>query len=160
IIGEKASRVNYIILDVDGVLTDGSLILGTGGQEFKVFNSRDGLGIVKAIKKGLIFFIISGRSSEAVSKRAEELSITGVYQEVEDKLALYKMLKKKWDFVDEEAACIGDDLNDLPLLQRVGLSFTVADGVKEVKQNVDVILNKRGGRGAVREAIDLVLSFR
>lgn len=153
----KAKKVKLFIMDVDGTLTDGKIYIGPQGEVFKAFNTKDGLGIKRLREKGIIPVIITGRSSEIVVARAKELGIDEIYQGIKDKLAVYRHLVDKYKVNDEEVAFIGDDLNDLPLLNKVGLSFGVADAVETVRAAVDYVTKQKGGEGAVREAIDLIL---
>ncbi|ADL13668.1 KdsC family phosphatase [Acetohalobium arabaticum] len=156
----KAERIKLFIMDVDGVLTDGRIILGEGGQELKFFHVQDGAGIKLAQRAGIKTAIITGRSSQAVTRRAEELDIGDVYQGIADKAAVLEELLDKHGLSLDEAAYIGDDLTDLSILSRVGLSLTVANGVAEVKEEADYITESLGGAGAIREAIELVLKLQ
>jgi len=149
--------VKLIILDVDGVLTDGSIIYDSEGKEYKVFNVKDGYGIATAIKRGLKVVVISGRSSPAVEKRCKELGITEVFQGVSDKLEVYEKVKEKYHLKDSEIAAMGDDIPDIPILKKVGFSGAPKDAVPEVKRAVDLVTESPGGKGAVREFIDYLL---
>jgi len=157
---KKALKIKLFITDVDGVLTDGSLILGNNGEEFKSFNSQDGMGIKLLQKNDIKVAIITGRSSKIVENRAEELDIKEVYQGIDDKIKTFNNLLDKYSLNSNEVSYIGDDLNDLPVLNEVGLSFTVSNGVDKVKENVDYITEKSGGKGAVREAVELILNIQ
>jgi 3-deoxy-D-manno-octulosonate 8-phosphate phosphatase (KDO 8-P phosphatase) len=149
--------VKLLILDVDGVLTDGTITYDHLGREVKFFNTKDGYGIVRAQKEGIKVAVVSGRYSWQVEKRCRELKVEEVYQGVSDKLSLYQKLKEKFGLKDEEVAAMGDDIPDLPLLERVGVSGAPADAVPEVKVIVDFVSRREGGRGAVREFIDYLL---
>lgn len=153
----KGKKIKMFIMDVDGTLTDGKVYIGPQGEIFKVFNIKDGLGIRLLIEKGIIPVIITGRNSEIVTARARELGIEEVYQGAKDKLEIYRKLKKKYGVNDEEVAFIGDDLNDLPLINAAGLSFAVADAMQAVREKVDYVTAHKGGEGAVREAIEMIL---
>ena len=157
---EKAGNIKLFITDVDGILTDGSIFLGNDGEEFKAFNSQDGMGIKLAQKEGIEVAIITGRESKIVERRAGELDIEEIYQGIDDKLSILKKVVEKYEIDYEQTAYIGDDLNDLPVLKKVGFSLTAANGVDQVKEAVDYVTKRSGGRGAVREAIDLILDFR
>jgi len=157
---KKALKIKLFITDVDGVLTDGSLILGNNGEEFKSFNSQDGMGIKLLQKNDIKVAIITGRSSKIVENRAEELDIKEVYQGIDDKIKTFNNLLDKYSLNSNEVSYIGDDLNDLPVLNEVGLSFTVSNGVDKVKENVDYVTEKSGGKGAVREAAELILNIQ
>ena len=145
-----------LVLDVDGVLTDGTFER-RGGDEVKRFHSRDGIGIVLARKAGMKLAWISGRSSAAVSDRAAELEIHFVRLGAGDKLAAFADALAQEGVSESEVACMGDDLPDLPLLSRVGLSSAPADAHVEVRSRVDYVTSARGGYGAVRELIDEIL---
>lgn len=154
---EKAKKIKLLLLDVDGVMTDGRIFLDSQGNELKAFHTLDGQGIKLLQKAGIITAIVSGRISKVVSLRAEELDMTEVYQGVSKKKEVYDHLLQKFHLKDAEVAFIGDDLADLPVLKRVGLSITVADASDEVKGVVDFITKKGGGKGGVREVTDLLL---
>jgi 3-deoxy-D-manno-octulosonate 8-phosphate phosphatase (KDO 8-P phosphatase) len=152
--------VRLLVLDVDGVLTDGRIYLPAVGDEIKVFDVRDGAGLGAVRRAGIEIAIISGRSAAAVDRRAQELGIRHVAQGVRDKGA---ELTRLLGLLGEEAsacACIGDDVADLPMLERAGLSIAVADAHADVLRMVDWVTSRPGGRGAVREACDLLLSAR
>ena len=152
-----AGNIKLLILDVDGVLTDGGIILDSGTNELKVFHVRDGHGLVMLRKAGFKVAIITGRNSRTVDRRARELGITEVCQNCRSKLDAYEKLLEKFGFADKEVAFIGDDVTDIPLLNRVGLPVTVADAVEEAKEAALFITSSNGGRGAVREVCDLIL---
>jgi 3-deoxy-D-manno-octulosonate 8-phosphate phosphatase (KDO 8-P phosphatase) len=154
---EKIKKIKLLLLDVDGVLTDGGIILGDSDRDFKIFNIHDGLGIKLAQAGGIEIGIITGRTSEAVKKRADELAIKILYQGQQDKLKIYEQIKNDLGLNDDQIAYMGDDLNDLKLLQKVGLSFTVNDACDEIKAEVDYTTKNPGGKGAVREVIELIL---
>ncbi len=156
----KAKRIKLLIMDVDGVLTDGRIILDDRGRELKFFDVKDGHGIALAHRAGLPTAIISGRNSKVVNIRARELGIKIVYQNSLDKLKSYESILKKIGLKDEEVAFIGDDLIDIPLLKKVGFSIAVADALPYVKDAADMVTKKRGGRGAVREAIEFILDAK
>lgn len=159
-IRERAKEIKMIIIDVDGVLTDGRIILGNKGEELKNFYVQDGQGIALALQKGLIIALISGRRSKVVEKRAEELKIKEVYQNISKKIEVYSRLLKKYSLTDEKVAYIGDDLGDIFPLKKAGLSLAPANGVEEVRDIVHYVTRASGGRGAVREAIDLILKIQ
>lgn len=157
---EKARRIRLLVLDVDGVLTDGRLYFAADGEELKVFDVRDGYGLVALQRAGVAVAIISGRESDAVRRRAEELGITRVSQGVEDKAAQIDALLEELGIEPRETACIGDDVPDLPMLRRAGLAIAVADAHPTVQAETHWTTSQPGGRGAVREACDLLLSAR
>jgi len=157
---KKALQIKLFITDVDGVLTDGSLILGNNGEEFKSFNSQDGMGIKLLQQANIKTAIITGRKSKIVENRADELAINEVYQGIDDKIKIYNDLLAKYSLESNEVSYIGDDINDLPVLNKVGLSLSVKNGIKKVKKNVDYVTDNKGGEGAVREAADLILNIK
>ena len=157
---EKARNIKLLIFDVDGVLTDGSIILDNGGNEFKAFHVRDGHGIKMLIRAGVKVAIITGRQSGVVERRAQELGITEVYQKCINKIGAYTSIKKKFSLKDDEIAYAGDDVVDMPLFKRVGLSFAVADSPDEVKSYATAVTKNRGGRCAAREITDLILKAK
>lgn len=153
----RAQRVRLLVLDVDGVLTSGQLLFGPDGEALKVFHAHDGLGIAAAHRAGLKTALISGRESEMVRRRGAELAITEVCQGAADKVARLEALLAKHGLTAEEAAFVGDDLNDLAILARVGLACAVANAVPEVKAAAHYVASRSGGDGAVREVVELVL---
>ncbi len=154
---EKAKKIKMMVMDVDGVLTDGSIFFGSGRQEMKGFFVHDGLGLRMAQRAGIVTALISARESEMVTRRAAELQISEIHQRVEQKIPVWENLLKKYQLFPEHVTMIGDDLTDLPLLLRAGLSIAVANAVDEVKRRVDHVTSLPGGRGAVREAVELIL---
>lgn len=153
-------RIKLILLDVDGVLTNGKIHLLDESSEFKSFHVHDGAGIVLAKAIGIEFGIITGRSSKAVSRRAAELGISIVIQDCADKLAALDQICKDYGYAYSEIAYIGDDWPDIPILKSVGLSLTVANACEEVKQIVFKTSTKSGGEGGVRELIEWIIDAR
>jgi 3-deoxy-D-manno-octulosonate 8-phosphate phosphatase (KDO 8-P phosphatase) len=156
----RARGIRLLILDVDGVLTDGRLVYGPTGEETKVFYVRDGHAIVAARAAGLDVAVISGRDSAAVTRRFEDLGVREIHQGVRDKVALLPGLCARRSIGPREVAFMGDDLQDLPLLTRVGLALAPADAVREVRRAAHWISRLRGGSGAVREAVEWLLRAR
>jgi len=154
---ERARKTRLLMMDVDGVLTDGRIIQDGHGHELKVFDVKDGHGIVMAHRAKLRTALISGRESETITRRAEELGIELVFQKIWNKLEVYEKILVDTELTHDEVAYIGDDLIDIPLLRRVGLAVAVADAVDEVKAAAHLITQRPGGQGAVREVIDLIL---
>jgi 3-deoxy-D-manno-octulosonate 8-phosphate phosphatase (KDO 8-P phosphatase) len=154
---ERLKRIKLLILDVDGVMTDGRIIFDSNGVESKFFNVKDGHGIKMAQRAGIEFAIISGRHSQVVANRAAELGIVHVYQKATDKLTPYLDILEKTGLDDSQVAFMGDDVIDIPVLRRVGFAAAPADAVEEVLPHVHFITNNRGGWGAVREVCDLLL---
>jgi 3-deoxy-D-manno-octulosonate 8-phosphate phosphatase (KDO 8-P phosphatase) len=150
-------KIKLLLLDVDGVMTDGGLYYSNSGDEFKKFNAQDGYGIVKLKRAGIQIGIITGRVSKIVERRAKELGITEVYQNFENKIDAYEAIKNKFDLSDADIAYIGDDEFDIAVLKRVGFSAAPADAVPIVKKHVQYVCKLGGGNGAVREVIDLIL---
>jgi 3-deoxy-D-manno-octulosonate 8-phosphate phosphatase (KDO 8-P phosphatase) len=153
----RAAKIRLVIFDVDGVLTDGCLYLSDGGEEYKVFHSRDGQGLVMLRDSGIQIAIISGRSSRAIEERMAEIGIEYVYQGQADKLSVFEALLKRLDLDAYETAYVGDDLPDLPVMQRVGLAIAVADAHKLVQQHAHWQTLQPGGRGAAREVCELLM---
>ena len=156
----RASRVRLLILDIDGVLTDGSLYFDAKGETLKVFNVQDGHGIKMAQRGGIEVALVSGRRSDAAFHRARELSINRFYEGVRDKVAILEELLAALNLTAPEVAAVGDDLVDLPLFHRVGLGVAVADAVPEAKAAAHWVTARPGGKGAVREVCDLILKAR
>ena len=152
----KAAPIKGILLDVDGVLTDGTF-QGRGDDEVKRFHSRDGIGIVLARRAGIKIGLISGRDSRLVAERARELEIDFWRLGVGDKAPAYDAALDEFGLTEREIAYMGDDLPDLKALLRSGISATVADGHDEIRSRVDYVTRARGGHGAVRELIDELL---
>jgi 3-deoxy-D-manno-octulosonate 8-phosphate phosphatase (KDO 8-P phosphatase) len=154
---ERARQIRLLMMDVDGVLTDGRIIQDGHGHELKVFDVKDGHGIVMAHRAQLRTALISGRESETITRRAQELGIELVFQKIWNKLAVYEKILLDNQLTHDEVAYIGDDLVDIPLLRRVGFAVAVADAVDEVKAACHLITQRAGGQGAVREVIELIL---
>lgn len=157
VVKTKAKAIKLLILDVDGVLTNGELFFFESG-EYKAFDSRDGLGIALLVRAGIELAIISGNRSESVERRLKKFGITHVYQGVEDKATVYQAIKAELLCDDSEVAYMGDDLIDLPVMTQVGLPTAVADADAFVKQYAVWVSQFNGGRGAVRELCELILS--
>lgn len=150
-------HIQFLILDVDGVLTDGGIYYSNNGDEFKKFNIHDGYGMLKLRRAGLSAAILTGRISNIVERRARDLGISEVHQNLDNKLEVYEMLKEKYGLRDAHIAYIGDDEFDLPVLERVGFSAAPANALESVKKRVHYVCKKNGGDGAVREIIELIL---
>ena len=154
---EKATRIKLLFLDVDGVLTDGRITYNDRGEETKTFNIKDGLGLKMLMSSGIEVILVTGRRSPALEHRAGELGIDKVYQGVTDKKVLCKQLIKERGLKKQEACCMGDDLPDLDMFAETGLCIAVADAVKELREEADVITREKGGCGAVREACEWII---
>ena len=156
----KASRIRLLLFDVDGVLTDGRIELHPDGSESKCFHIRDGAAIVWANRAGLLTGVLSARTSVATTLRTKQLEMPIVLQGVTVKLSAYEQVLANYQLTDTEVAYMGDDLLDLAVLARVGLSAAPADAAIGVRQKVDWISSARGGEGAARDLIELVLRAR
>jgi len=154
---ERLKNIKLLILDVDGVMTDGRIIFDSNGVESKFFNVKDGHGIKMAQRAGIEIGIISGRQSQVVANRAAELGIVHVYQKAIDKLVPYLDILEKTGLDDSRVAFMGDDVIDIPVLRRVGFAAAPADAVEEVLPHVHFVTKSRGGWGAVREVCDLLI---
>lgn len=156
-LARKIKKIKIFITDVDGVLTDGRIILDHSGKELKMFSVLDGAVIKWAASIGYKTVLVSGRRSEVVERRAKELGIRQVYQEADDKLKIVREYVDK-ERIGEETICyVGDDLPDIPVMRHVGLAVAVQNAVPEVKEVADYITEKSGGNGAFREVVKMVL---
>ena len=149
--------IQLLAMDVDGVLTDGTLVINADGSESKFFNSMDGHGIRMWQRAGLKVALISGRASEPTQRRAEQLQIEYVFQDCHNKLPVFEKLLEQLGLSPESVAYIGDDLTDLPVIKYAGFGVTVANAADEVKQYADYVTTRPGGNGAVREVIEYIL---
>lgn len=156
----RARSLDWLLFDVDGVFTDGRLVYGADGERWKVFHVRDGLGVKLARKAGLKVGILSGRGNAALERRAQEIGLDALIQDRDDKDSAFTELLEEHGVDPDRVAYAGDDLLDLPVIRRCGLSFAPADAVPEVLERVDRVLRSPGGGGAVREACELVLKAR
>jgi 3-deoxy-D-manno-octulosonate 8-phosphate phosphatase (KDO 8-P phosphatase) len=156
-INDRARRIKLLLMDCDGVLTDGRLWLTPESDEQKAFHSHDGQGIANFHRAGLKTGIISGRTSSAVTRRAEELGMSYVRQSAKDKIKALEEILAEAGVSENECAYIGDDLPDIPVMGRVGFAVAVADAVEETQRAAHYVAAFRGGHGAVREAADLIL---
>lgn len=157
---ERLAAVRLLALDADGVLTDGSINIGAEGELFKAFNVKDGLGISCALRSGLQVAVITGRRSAIIHRRCGELGITLLREGVKDKYAELAALQRELGLTREQTAYMGDDLNDLPAFAAAGVRLAPADAAAEVRCRADFVTAARGGRGAVREAAELLLKAR
>jgi 3-deoxy-D-manno-octulosonate 8-phosphate phosphatase (KDO 8-P phosphatase) len=154
---EKLKKIKLLLLDVDGVLTDGKIVYTDRGEEIKFFDVKDGHGLKLLMRAGIEVALVTGRESKVVEYRAKDLGITSVYQKVWDKGEVLKNIMEEKGISEEAIAFVGDDLIDLPILERVGFSATVADGADDVKQRVDYVSPHKGGERAVREICERIL---
>jgi 3-deoxy-D-manno-octulosonate 8-phosphate phosphatase (KDO 8-P phosphatase) len=156
-IDQRARGLRLLLFDVDGVMTDGRILLHSDGTESKQFHIRDGTAFVWARRVGLLTGLLSARASAATALRAQQLGIPIVRQGVDDKLAAYEGLLAEHGLTDDQVSFMGDDILDLPVLARVGLSCAPADAVPDVRSRVHWVSGVRGGAGAIRELVDVVL---
>jgi 3-deoxy-D-manno-octulosonate 8-phosphate phosphatase (KDO 8-P phosphatase) len=156
----RASRIRLLVLDVDGVLTDGGLLYRASGEETKRFHVHDGLALVAALKAGLEVAVLSSRASAAVTRRMAELGVREVHQGVADKAGALDALRERLGLGAGEVAVMGDDLPDLAAMARAGLALAPANAVAEVKRVAHWVARRRGGDGAVREAVEMLLKAR
>ena len=154
---EKAKSIRIVIFDVDGVLTDGTLYFTDGGEEIKAFNSRDGHGMKMLKASGVELAIITARESRSVKLRAENLNITLLYQGEKNKLKVFESLVTKLKIDMSSCAYVGDDLIDLPVMTRCGLSICVPSSPILVKKHAHYVTNSEGGQGAVREVCEMIM---
>ena len=153
----NAEKIQLLVLDVDGVLTDGSLFLSNDGQELKRFNTKDGAAVRWWLRSGRQMAWISGRESQAVRNRAKDLGVEHIYLHVLDKLGTYTDLLDRLGVSAQHTACMGDDLVDLPIMTRCGFSIAVADAMPEVREIAEMVTSRCGGRGAVAQAVRFLL---
>lgn len=152
--------VRLVAFDVDGVFTDGRFYLSNDGVESKAFSTQDGYGIRRLIDAGISVAVISGRKSEAVAQRMQELGVRFVVQGCSDKIAAFDIITAELQITDAECVFVGDDLPDLPLLEKVGFSVAVQNAVGELHERCHYVTTAPGGNGAVREVCDLLLDVR
>ena len=157
---EKAKKIELVIFDVDGVMTDGSLFMGDDGQEYKAFNSLDGHGMRMLQEGGINAAVITGRKSNVVEHRMNDLGITRVYQGYRDKIPAYEALMDDVGLATDQVAYVGDDVVDLPIMTRVGFAIAVQDAHPYVKKHAHWITQNSGGQGAVRDVCELILEAR
>ena len=153
-------QLKLVIFDVDGVFTDGSLLLGTDGDEYKAVHAHDGMGLVMLRRSGFNVAIISGRSSPSFAQHMSNLGVQHVHQGVTDKLKVFQQLLVQFNLTEQETAYVGDDFIDLPIMQRVGFACAVADAHPLVIEHAHWTTKKNGGRGAVREVCELIMQAK
>lgn len=154
---ERAKRVKLLVLDVDGVLTDGRIVYGASGEEIKNFDVNDGLGILLVKRAGIKTVIVTAKASRVVTKRSKELRIDKVYQDFHYKIDALKKIRRKFRVKDDQICFIGDDIIDIPILKRIGLAVCPPNAMSEVKPFAHLITENRGGHGAVREVCNFLL---
>ncbi len=157
---ERASKILALVMDVDGVLSDGRIIYDEFGDELKCFNVQDGAGLVYWRRVGLRSGIITARKAKLIKRRAKEMQVDYLAQGAPSKLEAYHTFLKRFRLGHEHVCAIGDDMMDLPMLRRVGFAVSVPNGVEEVKSACHYVTTRAGGHGAVREVIDLILKAK
>ena len=157
---QRASRVSVLLMDVDGVLTDGRIVYADYGDELKFFDVQDGAGLVFWNRVGLKSAIISARESKMVKRRAKEMKVDFLAQRQLVKLPAYQKMLKRFRVGDEHVCAISDDLMELPILRRVGFAVAVANAVEEVKHSAHYVTRRPGGKGAVREVVEIILKSK
>lgn len=157
---KSAAAIRLLVLDVDGVLTDGRLYFGPKGEALKLFHVRDGLGIQQVKQAGIEVAVISGRKSKMTEIRCRELGVEHVHQGAKDKVAVLEKLCARLKIEPSECACVGDDLPDIPVMRKVALAFAVADAHSDARHAAHLLTKLPGGHGAVREVCDYLLAHR
>lgn len=152
--------VKVIIFTIDGVFTDGQISYSESGEEIRTFHARDGFAIKEALAKGMNIAVIAERESKAARKRLEEIGVTDVHMGVQDKMPVYEHIKARYGVSDEECVYIGDDVADIPLFEKVGISITPLNGVEYLRNRVYYVSGYEGGKGCVRDVIEMVLSIQ
>ena len=153
----KAKKIKLLLLDVDGVLTDGRIIYDSAGRDSKFFDVHDGLGVYVLHKSGIKTVLITAKSSKAISPRAKDMRVAEVFADIFPKTAVLEKILKKYSVTLDEVCFVGDDLVDLSLMRKVGLPVAVANGASEIKEAASFVTSHSGGRGAVREVAELIL---
>lgn len=154
---KRAKKVKLLIMDVDGVLTDGRIIYADSGDQLKFFDVTDGMGLSLFSRAGLKSAVLTAKKSKVVSKRSKDMHIDKVYQDAIRKIEVFKKILNDFKVTPPEVCFIGDDVVDIPVLRKVGLAVSVPNAVREVKNEVHYVTKRKGGRGAVREVIDIIL---
>jgi len=157
---DRLLKIKLMMVDIDGVLTDGRIILGNYGDELKFFDVQDGLGLVLLRQAGIQTLIVTAKKSKVNERRAKDLKVVKLYQGVDDKLKLYEKVLRKMKMKPEEVCFVGDDLIDIPVMKRVGVAVAVQNAVEETKDAAHYVTQRQGGRGAVREIADMILRFQ
>lgn len=154
---KKLRAIKLLLLDVDGVMTDGGIYFTERGDELKKFNIHDGYGIVKLRQSGVTVGILTGRISQLVERRAKELGISEVHQNLDHKLEVYEQIRTRLNLSDSQVAYMGDDEPDIPVMKKAGFAACPANATAAVRREADFICRNRGGEGAVREVVDMIL---
>lgn len=154
---ERVKKVRLLMLDVDGVLTDGRIIYDSSGRELKLFDVHDGMGVYLLKKAGIPTILITAKGSRAIRPRAKDMQVAEVFQNISPKSSVLDKVSRKYNVAEEEICFVGDDLVDLCLLKRVGFPVAVANACREIKESACFTTSKEGGRGAVREVAEMIL---
>jgi 3-deoxy-D-manno-octulosonate 8-phosphate phosphatase (KDO 8-P phosphatase) len=154
---DRIQRIKLVMIDNDGVLTDGRIVFGDHGDELKFFDVQDGFGLTLLSRAGYKTVMISGKKCKVNKRRMKEVKFTAMYQNAFDKLKVFEAVLKKFKLKPEEVCYIGDDLIDLPPMRRAGFAVAVANAMPEIKQVANYVTERSGGRGAVREVVDMLL---
>ncbi len=157
---ENLSQIRVLMLDLDGVLTDGRIYYGNHGDEIKCFDMQDGLGIVSLKKLGVPTIVVSGRKSKVNERRMKEINVQKLYQNISNKLAVFEKTLKKCRLKPEHICYVGDDIIDLPVMKKAGVAVAVPNAVRMVKEVAHYVTEARGGEGAVREVIDMIIEAK
>ena len=157
---KRAEKISLFVFDVDGTLTDGKIYISSEGEAMKAFHAQDGMAMSVAKRLGYDIILISGRKSKILEMRAQELGVIELYQNIERKLELLQDICKKKAISLEQVAYAGDDLNDVPMFEKVGLAWAPADACTDVQKLAHFVSNKGGGQGAVRELVEFVLGVQ
>lgn len=156
-LARRIEKVRFVILDIDGVLTDGRIVYDNRGNELKFFDVQDGFGVALLKRVGIETVIMTAKKSNVVARRAKDFNVKGLYQNCFDKLETFRGMLEKFNIRPDEVCFMGDDVIDIPVLKRVGFAVSVPNGVDEAKEAAHYITKKPGGRGAVREVCDLII---
>jgi len=154
---EKAKRIKLLLLDVDGVLTDGRIIYDSSGRDMKFFDVHDGMGVHLLHKAGIPSILITAKGSKSIKPRAEDMQVDAVFENISPKSAILDKILKKYKIDNSQVCFVGDDLVDLGIMKKVGLAIAVANAAAEIKEIACYVTSKSGGRGAVREVAELIL---
>lgn len=157
---KRAAEIKVLLLDVDGVLTDGRIIYDSRGRDMKVFDVHDGLGVYLLEKAGVVTILITAKGSKAIKPRARDMRVTEVFENIHPKAAILDKILKKYNVNSNQVCFVGDDLVDLGIMKKVGLPIAVFNAVPEIKQIASYIALREGGRGAVREIAELILKAK
>jgi len=157
---EKAKKIKLLILDVDGVLTDGKIIYDSEGRDLKFFDVHDGLGVYLLKKAGVLTILITARGSKAIRPRAVDMQVEEIFEDIENKGKLLDKISKKYKLNNSQICFVGDDLVDISIMKKVGLSVAVRNACPEIKRISDYITKKEGGKGAVREIAEIILKAK